>query len=378
MIRNTRFVIYEVSDEKNAIYRGIIDIEINQIIFSTNENFIKFQPLKNYTILALTENNAYEICLIKDNDNCIERCPSGKRFVLNNIEGNHCGPMICMNYTFKPNNICIDYCNNTFYSFNEDKYCGLCKDLDQKKPFKILNHEECLEKVPSNTYFFNEKYKLLDYCPDTCTRCTNLVNCTKCIDGFVLENNKCIKDESCYKNCELCSEHSEEENIQHCTSCKNNLYFYNENGEGNCLNECPEGFYINKSNCSKCHENCKNCSKGPEVNNGAENQNCETCDEKWKYSIKVDTNFKNCINECPDGYEITGNEYCVLSEKKEKKEKHKDTPAFYIIIVLIILCLLVIIISIYRKMWIYDKRSNKLINKINKELVEDSYNLVDE
>ena len=372
MIRNTRFVIYEVSDKNNVIYRGIIDIELNQIIFNTNENFIKFQPLKNYTIFALTEKDAYEICLIKDNDNCIERCPSNKRFVLNNIEGNHCGPANCMNFLLIPNNICIDYCNITFYSFNKDKQCGLCKDIDPANPYKILNQEGCFSHIPSNTYIFNGKYNLLNMCPDNCSMCSSLDNCTECKKGFILENYQCIKDESCYKNCELCSENSEDENNQHCTLCKKDFYFYNENGEGNCLNKCPEGFYTNNANCSKCHENCKNCSNGPEIKNGTESQNCDTCKENWKYLIK---GSQNCINECPKGTDISENKYCILSEKKDN---HKDSIVFYIIIVLIILCLLVIIICIYRKIWIYDRRGNKIINEINKELVDDNYNLVDE
>ena len=201
--------------------------------------------------------------------------------------------------------------------------------------------------------------------------CSSLDNCTKCIKGFILENNKCIKDESCYKNCELCTEHSEDKNNQHCTSCKNGLYFYNENGEGNCLTECPEGFYTKNTNCAKCHENCKNCTKGPEVINGIENQNCDTCNKNWKFLIQ---DSKNCSNECPKGTKNENN-FCILSEEKEE---NKDSVAFYIIIILIILCLLVIIICIYRKIWIYDRRGNKIINEINKDLVDESYNLVDE
>ena len=67
MIRNTRFIYYEIEYNKtNNIenYYGIIDIELNQIIFNTNETLIQFKPLKNNSMLAFTETNAYQICAI--------------------------------------------------------------------------------------------------------------------------------------------------------------------------------------------------------------------------------------------------------------------------------------------------------------------------
>ena len=372
MIRNSRFVIYEISDENNQIYKGIIDIELNIIIFNTNEVFRNFTPLTNHSIFALTDTKAYEICLIKDNGTCVERCPKSKKFVLNNIEGNHCdNNNNCSNFILMPNNICIDYCNNTIYSFI-DKKCGLCIDIDSEKQYKIMNQKGCLKEKPNNTYIFNEKYKLLKNCSDYCINCVNSEICKKCEEGYELDNNdKCIKIEKCYDTCIKCSRFSEDEKNQYCRECKKGFYYVN--GKGNCLKKCPDDFYINNTNCSKCHENCSICTDGPEDKNGTENENCDKC--KTGYLLE-DDGFKNCVKECPNGTYISDYK-CKNNSEKEKEEKNKkESFLSYLYVIFIGFCLLIITIYIYKNICSYKKKDNELINQIHTEL-QDNNKLID-
>ena len=122
MIRNTRFIYYEIEynkiEEKKEMYYGIIDIELNQIIFNTNEKLKEFKPLKNYSMLAITESTAYEICAIKENNICVERCSSGI-LILDTEKGNYCNQsQTCENYLLIPHNACIKNCNESVFVSN--------------------------------------------------------------------------------------------------------------------------------------------------------------------------------------------------------------------------------------------------------------------
>ena len=117
----------------NRTYHGIIDIRGNKIIFNTDEDIKEFKPLTNHSLLAITENTAYEVCIIKDsNGECISSCGSSKIEIIDSVNHNHCGSPSekCSKITLYPENICINYCNTTIYEFDEyNKKCGLCKDL---------------------------------------------------------------------------------------------------------------------------------------------------------------------------------------------------------------------------------------------------------
>ena len=375
LLRNTRFIYYELSDKKdsNIIYKGIIDIEINQIILNTNENFKKFEPLTNYSIFAIKDNKAYEICFIKDGEKCVKKCQSNTTFVLNNIDGNHC-EKTCQKFRFLSNNVCSDYCNNTFYDYipgsDNIKMCGLCKDLNPSKPYKIINKEGCLEKKPNNTYIYNEKYYLLDNCSTNCKKCSNRGKCDECEDGYSMINGKCGK---CHKNCQICSKFNGNDTNQYCTKCKENLYFLSENRQGNCIEYCPNGTYINTDICSKCHKNCETCQEGPKE----DDERCKTCKDK-KYLIDADDFGSNCTQECPNGTIITNKSdifYCTKPGNPERnnekeKEKEKDKLISYIYIISIGVCLLILTICIYKNICGNKKKDNEMITQIHTELQE--------
>ena len=69
-----------------------------------------------------------------------------------------------------------------------------------------------------------------------------------------------------------------------------------------CLDEIPEGFYLNSTEdktIDKCHDNCKTCDEGPtETNN-----NCLTCIDEGNIYLDLG----NCRESCINGYFIDDN-----------------------------------------------------------------------
>ena len=367
MIRNTRFAYYEVKSNQNEIFRGIIDIELNQIIFNTNETLTAFKPFKNYTMLAFTQTKAYQICPIKENGKCVERC-SSKEIILDTEKGNYCGDKTsqkCDHYKLIPDNICIKDCNESVYTKSDSNECGLCKDLNTNAKYKIINKEGCLKDRPENTYYINKYLEILNYCDDNCKNCSSFEVCNECYDNYKLENGKCIKKE-CYQNCADCYELSNDENNQKCTKCKDGFYFYEE--KGNCLTDCPNKYYKNNFNCSKCHEKCETCSKGPENENNTENQNCQSCSPNL-YLIDAEGFPKNCVSECPNGTNKTDNKYCkIINDNND--ENQESNLMIWIFIILTSICLIFIILCICKAIRRDKKSDVELINDISTELEE--------
>ena len=302
-IFNNRFVHYKITskEDKNKIYYGILDIVNNKIVFNTDEKITNFFPLSAISMLAITPNTAYEICIYKDsNGNCLEGCPDNKYKL--DVDGNICSSSDnCSNnkIMFMPNQICIerDKCDTNIYIIQNEQ-CGLCRDLSSDgKLYKLVNGTECLDYDNNTMDFFSEKLKLL-----------------KCKDGFRLESNRCVIDKNCYELCKegQCNEFSTDINNQSCTECKEQ-YFLNN---GNCIKTCPEGYEANNSSkkCIQCNDtncvlftintcNCSKCQESYFING---TNSCEKCLD----------NCKSCSNstqceKCDDGYLIGSNGSCI-------------------------------------------------------------------
>ena len=50
----------------------------------------------------------------------------------------------------------------------DDNICGFCKNLKESYPYKIINKKFCIKDKPKNTYFLNEKNKILNFCHYSC------------------------------------------------------------------------------------------------------------------------------------------------------------------------------------------------------------------
>lgn len=378
MIRNTRFVYYEViSNEDNKKYYGIIDITLNKVIFNTDSELDKFKPLKDNSMLAIIGDSAYQICAIKDSSgNCISECPSEQELILDTEKGNYCGSSTqCDNYKLLPENICIETCNTSIYTTNENKECGLCQTLYQNiKPYKIINEEECVSSKPDDTFYISEELQILQRCNSTCETCESYDKCNKCKPNYTLRNGKCITEE-CYETCELCSEKSDNKSEQKCTECHDSTK-YLQIDKGNCIDECLEGYYVNDTYCSNCHKNCKTCLTGAENDNGTINENCNSC-QSGKYLIEADGFHPNCVDNCPTGTKKSGNK-CILSSSNntntddEDSNKKNSDYMIWIFIILIGIILLIISLCICKKHCARNKSDGEIINDINTELRENN------
>ena len=118
-----------------------------------------------------------------------------------------------------PEHVCVnpDYCDTSKYIKN-DTHCGLCKYFypeDSKYTFIKNTKIECLSSISEEVEEYNTKSHLL-----------------RCKSGYKLENDTCATD--CYSLCNTCSEHSDNETLQKCLTCKEG-FSLNENTT-NCEN----------------------------------------------------------------------------------------------------------------------------------------------
>ena len=381
IIRNTRFAYYEViSKDDNDKYFGIIDLEINQVIFNTNEKLIIFKPIKNISMLAITKDKRiFQICLNKWNKECVESCPDGQILFLDSEKGNHCEEKSthqnCNEFLLIPEQICVSTCNtsiniNISSEENGVQKCGLCKDFYDDKPFKIFNEIGCIEEKPNGTFYLSEEFKILKRCNDNCEECESSEKCNICKKGFKNNGTGQCEPIHCHSNCETCEEDSFSEENQKCISCKNDLLLQ----EKNCVEKCSVGYYKQENNqtksCLRCSKNCKKCSKGI----ADENENCEECESKF-YLIDEPRFPKNCVETCPEGFNISHNFCKIINETEPQKNESDGDNSNYMLWIFIILCVIILLlvsICICKKYYSKNKNDVEFINDINTELQENN------
>ena len=323
-ITGTKYIYYEIfNNNKQITYHGIIDIVKNKVIFNTNETINTFIPYSNNSMLAITNNSAYKICAIKNNDNneCLEEC-SNNDLVINTFKPNSCGS--CDKILFKPDDICIKECDNNLY-YENDTECKLCKDIEEKSQYKLINTTGCYEICPEGSEIYNDNYQL----------------CT-CKEGYYLEGNNCIPLEPpiCHKNCLTCKNYSDDDTAQNCLTCKNDFVYEN----GNCLKSCSEGYFEKEKICSECDSSCKSCNIIKE--------NCTSCDQNSSNKYL----FNNtCLEKCPDNTKAD-NYVC------------KESDYMLSIFIILISIILLIIALLVCKRFCNNKKDNTLIEQINTEL----------
>ena len=240
----TNYVYYSIYNKiSRKTYHGILNVTTNKIVFNTDEDLDAFIPYSNYSMLAITKDSAYQICIIKNSaGECIPSC-SGS--VILDIDGNYCASS-CNNgkLLLIPEEICISECNTSIYIKNSS-HCGLCRDMQSTRKYKVLNGEECIEIIPEGAEIYNSDLFLL-----------------KCKSGYILENSTCVPH--CYEHCYRCSEYSTDYYNQKCISCIEN-YYLEGNIPTNCLFNCTGD---NKIKCATCSEEsdelglCLTCNNG--------------------------------------------------------------------------------------------------------------------
>ena len=426
-IRNTKYVYYNIiTKTNNKNYIGVIDIQFNRVIYNVENIFKEIKPYTNKGLFLVTDTTIYRECFSgKDkNNNCYLECPSGQVLVLDPINSNYCSEKNSDDYyILKPDDIPIANCNESLYVIQNKNECGLCKDLNKDKQYKIIDEKECIEK-PENTYYIDEQLKILNYCHESCKSCKGEkeTDCTSCYIGSKLVNGKCLKLD-CFHSCKECDEESDNENNQHCLSCKTNKLFQEDNH--NCIDKCLDGYYEDNNTCRVCHKSCLKCEKGGSEDNPncysckdnkyllddslkcSENcgnnyyknetekkcyrcsDNCEkcsrgsidgnnfclTCDKNSKFKYLLNQiNISNCVEECPNTTILNETiNQCIEIAKNENDNKignYIPIIFFILIIILLFIMILICLICICNKK--KEKGDSKLIDKINYELKDNN------
>ena len=363
-----------ISTDKNEKYYGIIDIKLNKVIYNTNKELSVFKPFSNSSMLAISGSSAYLICTFNDSDKCLYKCDNNNPLI-DTTKPNSCGGE-CKNYILMPENICIESCDESIFTI-KDKICGLCKDIDEKNKFKVVNTTGCIEKKPENSIDVNQKLNLIACkeryifdngtckqnftCGDKCKTCEKEPiegnqNCLSCIDeNEVLQEGNCIKK---------CTEGFYDDSNKTCLKCDENCETCEKN-QNNCT-KCKDGKYLNYENntCINCHKNCKTCFEGEKDGN----QNCLACkeNENLSYLINAEGYNKNCVDNCSKFNLILENNLCI--KKSDTDDNNNDQTDYMLLIFIILITIILIFLALIICKRFYRKNDQDLMDNNNCEL----------
>ena len=162
-IYNYKYAYYVINNLTNGkTYRGIIDTRTGLVVFNTEETILTYVPFNSISMLAITSNHAYQICIIKKNGECIDSyygcSDTGYKYILD-LQGNKCsdncdtGKILMVRENF-----CSNSCDESIYILENNK-CGLCSYFHPDTPYKIINTASCLsaENIPEGAEIYNAK-----------------------------------------------------------------------------------------------------------------------------------------------------------------------------------------------------------------------------
>ena len=200
-------------------------------------------------------------------------------------------------------------------------------NFDTSKLTYISDTQYMFEYVNRNLIYCADESKIANiksskhsYIGDYTNNCTHVCLLTS-QSKYIIEKNECIdnctKDKkysyeynnNCYKSCPIRT-HISPNNAHLCEDLICPKYYNYDETE--CLDEIPEGFYLNYSNPKtlyKCDNKCKNCSFESIIQ-----EKCITCNIIAGYyplykSNSNDDIFISCYNKSIPGYAIFNNSY---------------------------------------------------------------------
>ena len=339
-----KYAFYKIYEkESNKIFNGFIDVTLNKVVFNTYEAILSFSAYNNNSMLAITSSGIYQICGIKNGDNCIDSCEESENnhIVFDADNGNICSNG-CENQKFllMPSEVCISNCNENLY-INNGSHCGLCEYFypgENGKKYKFYNGTECISDIPEGGEIFNLKLNLLScgkgyifngttcipHCYETCFKCSeystnsNQQKCLSCNNSYNLEKGNCIPIVSCLDNtkekCALCSEESNKYEL--CIIC--NRFYKKINYTDRSIDylDCfkPDDdllnffYYDNTSDVYRpCYKTCKKCLIGGD----AKTHNCLECKNGLIFR-PWDNPYNNCVVNTTYYYRNSYEQYKAL------------------------------------------------------------------
>ena len=249
--------------------------------------------------------NTYYKFLDKEEKKCVNKCPPEKyvkdgSVCVNTIsdctansyiEGNECRTECEPNHfsklildTTEKKIECLTKCDSGTFYYESGPDKNKCLGNCTKNHFVIVDTQKCVSSCPSDykTYYFNG------------------------LDSAVYKRNTCVKS---------CPTDKPYIFGSNCVSDCPSTYKYHIEGQPNCLSECPKNTKINGNECKSFCDNPKFLSN--------DNKTCIDDCSKTKYKYYVEGLYY-CIDKCPDGYFIDRSDSddidsykCVLSCSNE-------------------------------------------------------------
>ena len=112
-----KYIYYTINNTKTGeIYHGLYDVKLDKIMFNTNEDISTYIPYSNDSILAISNDTVFQICSLKEGNQCVEECSSNN--VILDSDGNKCGTS-CDNgkYLLTPESFCLINYDTNIYIF---------------------------------------------------------------------------------------------------------------------------------------------------------------------------------------------------------------------------------------------------------------------
>ena len=155
-ILENKFVYYKLKCKNiDKYYHGILDIELNKIVFNTNETINTYIPYLNISMLAITPETAYKICIYKNDNDCTDYCP--ERYIID-TSGSRCGASCSPDQVLlMPENICSDTCD-TNYKITYNQECGLCSFFIIIVLLNLLMEQNVYQQFP-----MKQNYLIMNY-----------------------------------------------------------------------------------------------------------------------------------------------------------------------------------------------------------------------
>ena len=333
------FNIESATNMKKMFYgcSSLLFINLYSFLESNNvEIGMMFQNTPDNLIFCINEENAPKINNLLQSktttNNCSHICFSENRQIL--LQEKKC-IINCSNNgpnKFEYNDQCYSSCPKRTISSSTDIF--KCEDLICPYYYNI-DETECIDVISSGYYLKDEKLKTIGKCHSDCQTCNKgeegvNTNCLTCNVEKYLDNGNCVDicekgsyiDESGTKKCSCsyeikCKECSEESNaFDLCISC-NEGYFQkidqepNDKGFIDCYNSLS-GYYLDNNFYYPCFSTCNKCfGMGTK-----DNHNCEECIINYDF-INEKNKEKNCYKKCKYYYYFDlDNEYKCTEENE--------------------------------------------------------------
>ena len=273
----TQYVYYIIyNNQTNKTYHGVLDIKSNEIIFNTDEDI--------NTMLAITNNTAYRICLQNDSDcNSKERCQNENCLTCDE-QSNSIN--LCTSCDENKGYVKVGYNDNSFYN---------C----------VKNDDPVLER-----FYYNETLNAYKPCYKLCKSCIkdgneSYHNCLECSDGYMLKpgNNSyniCVNYSKYYY---IHKNDYHPFNIYKCPM-KSKFYIIDKNS---CIDNCSYDAEYKYTFNSKC---IKECPQDTSVDNNYCKINSDKCylnDSYFDYNIIINEDLNLIVNSYLDEFYYTNN-----------------------------------------------------------------------